>query len=174
MVQTYPTGVKAEGSSMVVFVPTLADPDDVLVSEITGGLDVSFFITAGNFQPGADQAKGDDRRHGSKETYETLGRVKRTIADLVYIADPQAAAAAAQNEAYETFKDGVTGYLCHRLGIDVATAPAAAQNWDIYPVEFGAQVKTPLAADDEFAKITATQAVAVTGPVHVDVPLALT
>lgn len=173
MVQTYPVGKKAEGSSMVVFVATLGDPSDVLVSEITGGLDVSFFITAGNFKPGADQAKGDDRRHGSKETYEKLGRTKRTIDNLIYVADPQAAPAAADNEAYETFKEGITGFLCHRLGVDVATAPAATQKWDIYPVQFGAQVKTPLAEDDEFANITVTQAVAVTGPIHVDVPLAV-
>lgn len=172
MVAYFPTAKKAEGNSKVVYVATLADPTDVLVSEVTAGLDVSNFITGGNWQPNADQAKGEDRRHGSKATFEALGREKWTLANLVYIADPQAAAAAPDNEAYETFKSGVVGYFLHRVGLDVDVAAAATQKWDVYPIEFGAQVKTPVAADDEFAKITCTQAVAVTGPVHQDVALA--
>lgn len=167
----FPTAVKAEGNSKVVYVPTLADPAAVTVLEVTGGTDVSNFITGGNWQPSADQAKGDDRRHGSKATFESLGREKWTIANLVYVADPQAAAADPDNEAYETFKSGVTGYFLHRVGLDVDTAAATTQKWDVYPIEFGAQAKTPLAADDEFAKITVTQTVAVTGPVHQDVAL---
>jgi len=174
MVAYYPTGKKAEGNSKVVFVTTLVDPADILVSEVTGGLDVSNFIKGGAWQPSADQAKGEDRRHGSKDTYEQLGRIKRTIADLVYVADPQAAPADADNEAYETFKAGVTGWFLHRVGLDVDTAAAATQKWDAYPIEFGAQVKTPVAEDDEFAVITVTQAVAVTGRIFEDVPLALT
>jgi hypothetical protein len=167
----FPTAKKAEGNSKVVFVPTLINPAAPTVAEVTGGLDVSNFITGGNWQPSADQAKGDDRRHGSKETFEQLGRTKWTIANLVYIADPQAAPAAPDNEAYETLKEGVTGYYLHRLGIDVDTAAVAAQKWNVYPVEHGAQVDTPIAADDEFAKLTVTQAVAVTGPVKRDVAL---
>jgi len=162
----FPSALKAEGNSKVVFVPTLASPTAITVAEVTGGLDVSNFITGGNWQPGADQAKGDDRRHGSKETFEQLGRTKRTIADLVYVSDPQAAAADPDNEAYETFVEGTTGYFLHRLGIDVDTAAAIGQKWNKYPVELGAQVDTPIAADDEFAKLTTTQAVAVTGPVQ--------
>lgn len=167
-----PAGVKAEGKCTVVYVPTLTDPTDVLVSEWAAGLDVSYFITAGNFQAGGEQAKGDDRRLGSKKTYQTLGRTTDTIGDIVYIADPQAAAAAPSNEAYETFKEGITGFFLVRWGIDVDTAGAAAQKIDVYPIEFGSQNKTPLGENDEFAKLTVTQAVAVTGPVQKDVPLA--
>ena len=171
MTAYFPAAKKAEGNSKVVFVPALVDPDAVTVAEVTGGFDVSNFITGGNWQPSADQAKGDDRRHGSKETFEQLGRTKWTIANLVYVADPQAAPADPDNEAYETFVEGTTGYFLHRLGLDVDTDAVAAQKWNVYPVELGAQVDTPIAADDEFAKLTVTQAVAVTGPVHRDVAL---
>lgn len=165
MVAYFPTFKKAEGNSKVVFVETLIAPGAPTVAEVTGGLDVSNFLMGGQWQPGADQAKGDDRRHGSKETFEQLGRTKRTIANLVYGGDPQAAPAAPDNEAYETLVEGTTGYFLHRLGLDVDTAAAATQKWNVYPVELGAQVDTPLAEDDEFAKLTVTQAVAVTGPV---------
>lgn len=171
MVAYFPTGKKAEGNSKVVYVATLASPTAVTVAEATGGTDVSNFITGGNWQPSADQAKGDDRRHGSKATFEQLGREKWTIANLEYVADPQAAPADPNNEAYETFKSGITGYFLHRVGLDVDTDAAASQKWDVYPIEFGSQVKTPLAEDDEFALITVTQTVAVTGPVRQDVAL---
>lgn len=171
MVAYFPTAKKAEGNSKVVYVPTLINPLAPTVAEVTGGLEVSNFITGGNWQPSADQAKGDDRRHGSKATFEQLGREKWTIANLEYVADPQAAAAAANNEAYETFKSGISGWFLHRVGLDVDTAAVAAQKWDVYPIVFGAQAKTPLAEDDEFAVITVTQTVAVTGPIHQDVAL---
>lgn len=174
MVATFPPGVKAEGNAAVVYVPTLADPTDILVSEVTGGtaLDISYYLKAGQFQPGGEQAKGDDRRYGSKQTYEELGRDKPSIADIQYIVDPQAADADPENEAYETLVDGATGYLVVRYGLDVDTAFAAAQKVWAYPVKFGAQRITPLGDDDEFAKFTVTQAVAVVGPVQKDVVLA--
>ncbi|MFC0623236.1 phage tail tube protein [Kribbella deserti] len=172
MVAVFPPGIKAEGASTVVFVPTLADPADVVLAEVTGGLDVSYFLKGGQFQPGGDQPKGDDRRYGSKETFEVLGRDKPSIADIQYVIDPQAAAATPENEAYETFKAGVTGFFIIRWGLDVDAAFAAAQVVDVWPVMFGAQRKTPIAENDEFAVLTATQSVAVTGRVEYDVPIA--
>jgi hypothetical protein len=168
MTGTYPPGVKAEGNSTVVYVPALVSTTHVLVSEVTGGLDVSYFLKGGQFQPGGEQPKGDDRRYGSKATFEELGRDKPSIADIQYIIDPQAAAAVATNEAYETFKDGITGFFIVRWALDVDAAFAATQKVDVWPIKFGAQRKTPIAENDEFAKLTATQTVAVTGPVKYD------
>jgi hypothetical protein len=168
---TYPPGVKAEGNATIVFVEALANPKAVTVAEVAAGFDVSYFLKGGQFQPGGDQAKGDDRRVGSKATYEKLGRDKPSIADIMYVIDPQAPAADPNNEAYETFKQGVTGFFILRWGIDVEEPFAAAQVVDVWPVEFGAQRKTPPPEDDEFAVLTATQTVAVTGPVQSDVIL---
>src|SRR5215468_1860650 len=98
---TIPVGVKYEGNLKVAYVPTIASVTAPTVLEVTaaGALDVSFFITAGNFKPNAEQARGDDRRVGSKQTFQTLGRENATIDDIVYIADPQAAAATPGNKA---------------------------------------------------------------------------
>lgn len=172
---TIPPGVKAEGNLKVSYVPTIASLSAPTVVEVTaaGALDVSFFFTAGNFKPGSEQARGDDRRVGSKQTFETLGRIKASIDDIVYIADPQAAALAANNKAMELFQPGVAGYFVVRYGLDAETVDwTAAQKVNIWPIVFGDQNETPLAENDEFAKITITQAVAVTGIVRKQIALA--
>lgn len=174
MVVTIPAGVKAEGTLKVAYVPTIAVPTAPTVTECTaaGALDVSFFFTAGNFKPSGDQARGDDRRVGSKQTFEVLGREKSSIDDLEYIADPQAAALAATNKAMELFQPGVTGYFVVRYGLDAETVDfVAAQKVWVWPIIFGAQNLTPLAENDEFKKITMTQPVAVTGIVRKQVAL---
>lgn len=168
MVVTIPAGVKAEGNLKVAYVPTIAVTTAPTVAELTaaGALDISFFLLGGQFQPNAEQARGDDRRVGSKQTFQTLGRENAAIQDIVYIADPQAAAAAPGNKAMELFQSGVIGFAVVRYGLDAETVDfVAAQKVDIWPVIFGVQNKTPLEADNEFAKISITQAVAVTGPV---------
>jgi hypothetical protein len=174
MVVTIPAGVKAEGNLKVAFVPTIAAVATPTIVEVTaaGALDISFFVTGGNFKPSGDQARGDDRRVGSKQTFESLGREKSTIDDLVYIADPQAAAAAVGNKAMELFQPGVSGYFVVRYGLDAETVDfVAAQKVDIWPIIFGVQNKTQLAENDEFAKITITQPVAVIGIVKKQIAL---
>jgi hypothetical protein len=172
---TIPAGVKAEGNLKVSWVPTIAVPTAPTVVEVTaaGALDISFFLVAGQFQPSGDQARGEDRRVGSKQTFETLGREKSTIADLMYVADPQAAASAAGNKAMELFVPGVTGFFVVRYGLDAELVDfTAAQKVDVWPQIFGVQNKVPLADNDEFAKIRIVQPVAVTGVVRKQVALA--
>lgn len=167
MVVTIPAGVKAEGNLKVAYVPTISNLATPTVIEVTaaGALDISFFLMAGQFKPSGEQARGDDRRVGSKKTYETLGREKNSIDDIVYIADPQAAAATPGNKAMELFQDGVSGYFVVRYGLDAETVDfAAAQKVDIWAIQLGAQNKVPLDENDEFAKIRITQAVAVIAP----------
>jgi hypothetical protein len=169
MVVTIPAGVKAEGNLKVVWVPTLTSVTAPPVADVNaaGGLDISFFLMAGMFKPSGEQARGDDRRVGSKQTFETLGREKSTIDDIVYIADPQAAALAAGNKAMELFVPGVTGFFIVRYGLDAETVDfAVAQKVDIWPMVFGVQNKVPLDENDEFAKIRITQPVAVTSVVR--------
>lgn len=174
MVVTIPAGVKAEGNLKVAYVPTIANLATPTVTECTaaGALDISFFLLAGQFKPSGEQARGDDRRVGSKQTFDTLGREKSTIDDLIYIADPQAAAATPANKAMELFQAGVSGYFVVRYGLDAETVDfVAAQKVDIWPIIFGAQNKVPLDDNDEFAKIRIVQAVAVTAVVKKQIAL---
>ena len=76
------------------------------------------------------------------------------------------------NKAMELFQPNVAGYFVVRYGLDAETvAFAAAQKVDVWPIIFGAQNKSQLAENDEFAKITIVQAVAVTGIVRKQVAL---
>ena len=171
---TIPAGVKAEGNLKVAYVPTIAVVTAPTTVEVTaaGALDISFFITAGNFKPSGEQARGDDRRVGSKQTFEVLGREKSSIDDRIYNADPQAAAATPGHKAMELFQPNVAGYFVVRYGLDAETVDfTAAQKVDVWPIIFGAQNKVPLDENDEFAKIRIVQAVAVTSVVRKQVAL---
>jgi hypothetical protein len=72
----------------------------------------------------------------------------------------------------ELFQPGVAGFFVVRYGLDAETVDfAAAQKVWVWPIVFGGQFITQLAENDEFAKITITQAVAVTGIVRKQVAL---
>lgn len=174
MAVTIPPGLKAEGNVKVAFVLSLANPSAPLASEINAGssIDISFFLMAGAFQPNQEQARGDDRRFASKQSFETLGRKKPSIADIRYIGYPQAAAGDVNNKAMEVLAEDQTGFCVVRYGLDAETVDfAASQKGDVWPVVMGVQNKTPLAEDDEFAKITITQPIAVTGQVRKQVTI---
>lgn len=176
MVLITPPGIKAEGKCRVVWVPTLANQNaPSLTTEINGAsaLDISMFMKAGQFSPNKEQNRGEDRRLGSTQTFQQLGRIAPSIEDLVYVANPQSAPGDTNNRAMELFQAGVTGFFIVRWGLDVVTVDwAAAQKADVWPTEFGAQRKTPLAEDSEFDVLTITQAVGVRAAVTDQVTIA--
>lgn len=171
MTVVFPDGVQAEGNVKVAFVPAIADTASPKLTELDAAesVDLSCYITAGQFQPTAEQNTGDDRRLCSKETFQVLGRVTRGFEDVTYIYDPQGVAGAEGNAAYEALKQGTTGFLVARYGLDAQDSDfAVGQVVDIYPVECGAQRKTAPPENDEFAKLTVTQRFGVTGPMSED------
>lgn len=172
MTVVFPEGVPAEGNVKVLFLSALADINDPTLAELNAGIDLSCYLL-GTFSLGGEQATGTDRRLCSKETFQTLGRVARSVSPLTYVYDPQAAPGAEDNEAYETLEENTQGYLAVRYGLDaIDVALAATQKVDIAPVTCGFQSKDAIPEDDEFAKLTVTQTLVVTGPVAVDVPIA--
>jgi hypothetical protein len=169
----YPPGVSSQGNTRAIYVPTLVAagaPDISSELNAAGAVDFSCFLLEDQFNFTGEQARGEDRRFCSKESFETLGVAKRGIADLQYVFDPQAAAALPENRAYEVFKKDVTGFFIVRMGFDARTVDwAAGQKVDVWPIKFGLQVK--VLGGGEFAKFNVTQAVAVTAPPTEDVAL---
>ena len=169
MTVVFPTGVTAEGNVKAKVVPAIANPSaPSLATEINAAtaVDISGYIMAGAFTLASEQGRGTNRRLGSKQTFQRLGRDNPTIEDIRYVYYPQAAAADPNNKAYETLISGYAGFIVVRYGLDAQTVDfAAAQKVDIWPVEFGVQRKDPPPEDDEFALLTVTQAVGVTGVV---------
>lgn len=162
----FPEGVDAQGNESVIFVPTLANPEAPTVAELTGATAINLSCALRGFEPGADQASVPDIRLCSREQYESPGRVTPTIGDITYVYDPQAAGADdPENIHYDTLKQGVSGYLVDRRGLDARTvAVLAAQIVDVYPVTLGAQRRVPVDPSAEGGKFEIVQKPFVSGP----------
>lgn len=167
-----PAGVPAEGSVLVTWVPTLADPNAPTLTELnaTGSLNLTCYITEQNFKPSADDATGTDPRLCSKQVFETLGAATWSIDNIIYVLDPQNPESES-NKAYAALKRGTRGFLVVRWGKDVEEFPTfvAADVVDVFPVQLGSQVKQPPEAN---SVLKVSQKPVVTGPVVEDVALA--
>lgn len=163
-----------EGNLKVAWVPAFVDPAAPTVAEATAitGVDLSSFIKEGTFNLSGEQSTFEDRRLSSTISYETPGRSTRSIDDITYVYDPQAAPAAADNAAYQKLPVGTEGYFIVRAGLPFGDAFAATNIVDVWPVVMGIQRKQTPAGNAEGEKFTVIQRAFVTGPVQVDVAIA--
>lgn len=163
----YPEGVSTLGNETVIFVPALADPEAPTVEELTAETAIYLSCALRGFSSSAEQSSVSDVRLCSKEQYESPGRTTVTIDDLTYVYDPQAAGKdQPDNIHYDTLKEGVTGYLIDRRGLDAREDPIEdGQIVDVYPVEMGAQRRVAVdPSGDEGSKFEIIQKAFVTGP----------
>lgn len=172
MALVIPPGVDAEGSVLVKFVPTLADPSAPTVVEVNavGAVDMSCSLTQDGFKPGADTATGTDTRLCSKQVYETKGATTWSIDNLMYVWDPQNPESDS-NKVYAALPEDTTGFLIVRWGKDVEDFPelAADDIVDSFPVIMGPQVPQPPEAN---SKLKVSQKPFVTGSAARDITLA--
>lgn len=147
-----PDGVDAEGSLLLLWVPTLADPTKPTFAELTasGVVDISCHLDKGGFKPGADVEKFKIERLCSKNVVEKLGTVTYSIDKLVYIYDVQNPESEA-NKAHRALVEGAQGYLVSRWGVDLEEARNLRQTdvIDVHKVELGPRVKQPPEANSE-------------------------
>ena len=122
---TIPPGVDALGRRNAIFVPT----SDFSVATLSGATAVELicYLTKGTFGMSAETERGTDERECSVETFEVLGSTKWSVSDLEYVWEPQADAASPTNKAYDTLKEGTSGFLVVRFGLANDTALAADQ-----------------------------------------------
>lgn len=173
MTVSIPESVTAEGNVKAVFVPVFANVDAPTVVETTAGVDISCFLMPDWDGPTANQNTGEKRRFCSRETFTSLGRVQWELAPLVYTYLPQELGTPGNeaNAVYEALTEGVTGYLVIGYGIEPERDFAAGDIVDIFPVECGAQSKG-VRGEDEFAPLTVTQTLGVSGPASLDKAIA--
>lgn len=135
-----PAATKTYGKENWVFVPTIASATLApTAAEYTAGTDISRIVFADG-APAPTQATNRasaSRRYADTEQYEFIGSTQYTGGDIVYQFGPQGAAASDAVKLWETIPTGTTGFLVRRMGIARATAGAAGQFVDIFPVEFG-------------------------------------
>lgn len=164
MTVVIPSSVTAEGNVNAIFAPAIASMAAPTVLELTatGSVDISAFLMPDWDGPSAAQKKGESRRFASKQSFERLGRVSWTLAELVYTYLPQTALTDPANKAYAKLTSGIVGFVAIRYGLATTVALAAAQKVDVFPVECGLQRKS-VQGSDEFAPLTVLQELGVTG-----------
>lgn len=166
-----PNSTKAYLRDKWVFVPTgTYDPSapSLAILNAATALDVTkmFFASSARPSQSTNLARAP-RRLGDGETYEFVGESQRTIGEVRYSFDPQAAALSTGKKAFEKFPAGTTGFLVNRLGLDRDTDLATGQFVTSYPAEFGPQMET-LEGDGEGAEVAIVQTVAQTGPTQMN------
>lgn len=137
-----PPGVTAEGFVSVFFVPAIANPDQPKLTEInaTGSLNISCYLAKDGFGVTPEQETATDERFCSKQVFESLGKIKETFDDLVYVYDSQNPTSLT-NKAYTVLAPGTSGFFVVRWCKDNEIAWAVGDKVDVYPVQVGAQGK---------------------------------
>lgn len=170
MTVTIPDYVQAQGNVKVVFTTTISDPP--VSSDYTAATDLSCYLMPDWAGPSADQNSGTTARFCSTQTYQVPGRTTYALAELTYTIDPQGAGGNGNGSTvYDALSADTKGFVTIGYGIDPANDFAASDVVDVFPVTCGAQVKN-VSGQDEFAPLTASQTLYVTGEVMQDQTLA--
>jgi|GEM_PF-5855444 len=169
MTVTIPESVTAEGNVQALYIPAAADPTAPTPAEITAGTDVTCFLMPDWDGPSATQNTGEDRRFCSRQTFTRLGRTQWEVSPLIYTYLPQELGTPgdAANAVYELLAPDTTGFLVLAYGADPAVALTTGDVVDIFPIAAGIQSKQ-VRGSDEFAPLTVTQSLAVTGVPSLD------
>lgn len=173
MTVVIPASITAQGNVKVAFVPAIASVAAPTVAELTatGAVDISCYLMPDWGGITADQAKGSDSRFCSTQSFERLGRITRSVADIAYTYLPQTVGTDVANNAYTKLTPGANGYLVVRYGKGAGVAFTVGDKVDILPVTLGAQTKA-VSGSDEFAPLTVTQGIGATGVLQQDAVVA--
>lgn len=159
--------IDALGREAVVYLPAVADPAAVKLTEANATSSVHLTCNIRGFNPTAEQSKTKKYRHCSKQAFDRLGRTDWTIERPTFIDDPQALDSAAAYP-HKALVPGTKGFILRRRGLDTDPGNfvpfAAGQRYDLFPVEFGVQVPVPVAAEEEGQEFEYMQEIAVTAP----------
>ncbi|MCW2785247.1 MAG: hypothetical protein JWP74_1764 [Marmoricola sp.] len=159
-----PPSSKAYGRETWIFTPTIASITAPTAVEINaaGGLDISCMLFSDTAKPGQSTNLVDrERRLCDTVTFQQIGTTTFSGGEMKAAFDPQGAAASNGVKAWEKFPEGTTGFLVRRLGLATATAVAAGQFVDVFPVEFGPPMPT-VQGDGESAENAFVSTFAVT------------
>ncbi|PWR08573.1 hypothetical protein DKT68_15260 [Micromonospora acroterricola] len=168
MTSPLPTSVPSDGTLRIDFVPTIADraaPKAATELNAAGSQELAGYVTGDGFAPSGEQATVTDERIASTQTFEQPGRKTKSLS-VTYVHNPDDAA---NNEAYLTLEEGVTGYIVTRYGVPRAQAYAVGDIVDVWPVTAGEPMKNWNGANSVH---TVTQRLFVTGDVVIDAVVA--
>lgn len=159
-----PPGVSTNGTVRALFIPTIADLEELMLTEIAAvaSLDFSCYASGDGINAETSETNIEDARLCSKAVYEQPGDRTDTL-EITYIFNPSNPTG---NEAQLELVEGRKGFIALRWAIDAEEPWAVADVVDIYPTTLGAQRKNNPTRGN-IHKIT--QKCFVTGRVYKDV-----
>jgi hypothetical protein len=134
---TQPASVTFDGTDLVLWVPTLGDPDFPTHTELTAGtvVDLSCYLSDTGWAPALTEAAVTDNRLCSSTDFQRPGR-KGYALPMMYVFNPDVPA---DDEARLALTEGSEGYIVERPAVPFDTAIAGGDLVDVYPVVLGAQ-----------------------------------
>lgn len=151
----------ADGNTLVLLLPTVANPAAVKLTETASAVDISCYLTASGWKPSLAEQVATDERLCSTETFEQPGRSTNSL-ELEYIDNTNSPNDATFNKAKGTLVPGAPQFILIRTGKPYATALAVADKYRLYPIKPGQYNELPPEANSVL-KIGQKQFV--TGPV---------
>jgi hypothetical protein len=164
---TQPASVPADGNLAVLWVTTIADPDNPTQGELNAAsvVDLSCYIIGDGFTPTIDEQVVTDNRLCSTQTFEQPGRFTEGLSvSYVYNIDSPG-----DDEARLALPRATSGFLVCRWGIPYDQAFAADDVVDVWPAKVGVPSKMPPTAN---GILSIMQRVFMTGAVRRDVTVA--
>jgi len=137
-----PDGIETIENTRFVWVPSIADIDAPMVTEIDAGTEFTCAMT--EFTPGSDASESDDKRICRRDVAKRPGPVTYTLDDLTLIVeDPQA-----EDPFIDSLEPGVQGFIVEFPNIAPGTATAAAQKAHVYKVTVKTKTPGKISTDD--------------------------
>lgn len=151
----------ADGNTLVLLLPTFADPAAAKLTETASGVDISCYLTASGWKPSLAEQVTVDERLCSTETYEQPGRSTNSL-EVEYIDNTNSENDATFNVAKETLVPHAPQFVLIRTGKPYATPLAVGDKVKIYPIKAGQYNELPPEAN---SVLKIGQKLFVTGPV---------
>lgn len=141
--EAVPAGQASDGNGLVVWVPTLADPEAPSTTELNAGTKITYSLVGDGFRHTPTENRITVQRYTLKQQLSLPG-TRTDELELQYVSG---------SPADTTLTPGTNGYLVQRLGVANGTAWANGQIVDVFPVTCGLQRKVAPAPDTELAKV---------------------
>lgn len=142
MTLVIPEGTPTLGNTKLKVLLTLASLTAPSLATINGvtSIDISCHVYPEGWAPSMNTNKGTKRpRLCTSQQFEQFNRNTYTFGALQYVHDPQAADAAAGNEARQVLVEGLKLYIVERQGLDANLAFALTQRVRTHYIELGPQ-----------------------------------
>lgn len=164
----FPASVAALGNETVLFLPAVADPTAVTLTEVNAVGAIFLSCASRAFDASMTQAKTKKYRACSKQGFDQLGRVDWTIAPITFIDDPQALDTSV-DYLHKSIVPDTTGHLLRRRGLNSAPGEfvpfAVAQRYQLFPAKAGERMDNAVNPEEDGQEFEYMQEFAVTGPV---------